>query len=122
MQAEHRGSDRTDPPGPQPVHHQLAVTNRANYSEYASGAGQHNTFSQEQPPDVRSGEANGSKRSDLAQPLLDAQLEKETSKERRRYQEEAEVDEVLAKISRAARRFEALTAHRLNRKSYDGRV
>ena len=59
---------------------------------------------EQQAADARHGEAERAQYADLAHPLLHAKLEEEARQQQgRNHQEEAEVDEVLSEIGRAAR-------------------
>ncbi len=114
MQLEHRRPDRTDPPRSETVDDELAVQNRAGDPERAANDSQDDRFAEQQPPDDRHRVARGAEDADLAQALLDPQLEEEHGQHQRRdHQEETEVGEVLAEVGRALRRVESGRARRI---------
>ena len=107
MQLQQRRPDRADPPRAEAVHDDLAVENRAGDSEHAADRGEDDRLADQQTPDDRHRVARGAQDPDLAQPLLDAQLEEEHGQHQRRdHQEEAEVGEVLAEVGGALRGLE----------------
>ena len=98
----------SDPPGAQAGHHQRRVGDGAGDAEDAADDREHQAFGREQPADARRREADGAQQADLADALLDAELEEQRREQQRRDdEEEAEVGEVLAEVGGAARRGRA---------------
>ena len=80
-------------------------------------------FEQEYIAQLRHGKTERAQHADLAHALLDAQFEEQAGQQQRRHhQEEAEIDEVLAKIRGAVRRCEALRFDVENREAPCRRV
>ena len=103
MQPQRRRAHGIDPPGAQAGHHELSVGDRAQQPQRAADAGQHQPLGQEQAAHQGRARAQGSQQPNFARPLFDAQLEEQRRQEQRGHdEEEAEIDEVLAEICRAA--------------------
>src|SRR6266540_3025861 len=122
-QFDQRRADCTDPPCAQSEHHQRPVSDRADQPDAAAERRERQAFAQKQRADLFDRKPDGAQQPDLAQPLLDAEPEKKRRQQQRRDdQEKAEVGEVFAEISRAARGLQALFFDRLNRQPHSNRV
>ena len=114
-EAERARAHRAHPDGSQAEHHQPGVGDGAGHPQQGSQPGEHEGLGQERAAHARGGEADRLQQPQLAQPLLDAEAEEEPREQQRRHhQEEAEVDEVLAEVGRAARRGEGARPHVLD--------
>ena len=83
--------------------------NRAGRANETADQRQREAFFEEQATDRARREADGAQQTDLADALLDAELEEQRRQgDRRDDQEETEVGEVFAEVGRAARRRQTL--------------
>src|SRR5947208_14171669 len=97
MQMQRRGADSTHPPGAQTRHHQCAVSDSAGHADDTANDGQCDRLRKKLRADARLVEPDGLHEPDLRQPLLKAQLEEVPGQQHRgKYEERAEVREVLA--------------------------
>ena len=86
-------------------------------------SGEEQAFGGEQPAHARRAEPDRAQQADLARALLDAEPEEERGQhERRRDEEETEVDEVLAEVGRSARGGQRLGPHRAHGESHARRI
>ena len=123
MQAQRGRTDGTHPPRPQPEHDQPRVGHGAGHSEQPSRHRQDEALGNKEPAYRRGLEAQRLQQPDFAQPLLDAEPEEQAGKKERRHdQERAEVREVLAEVSSAGGRSQALPAHVVDREPERQRV
>ena len=93
-------------------HDHERVRDGAENPDGAADEGEQQAFGQEQPPHRRRSEPDRAQQTHLARALLDAELEEQRGQQQRGHdEEEAEVDEVLAEVRRAAGRRQALGPH-----------
>jgi hypothetical protein len=112
VQRNQPGPHGVEPPSAQPQQDERAVCQRHSDTGHRAGRGQRRAFEQKQGPDLRCRKPERAQHADFARPLFDAELEEQAREQQRRnHQEETEVHEVLAKVSRPLRRLEALGSH-----------
>src|SRR4029434_7023509 len=103
VQRQRRRPDGVEPPRAKPKHHQPRISQCSDDAQYTAQNGEQYTFLQKQLSNTRGPETDGSEQSDFTRALLDAQLEEQRHQQQRgNDDEEAEVDEVLAKVRRAS--------------------
>ena len=111
MKDERGRADRVQPPGAQPRHEKLGVSDGAQQADHAAGRGEQEPFRRKQPPDGRRRKTDRAQQPNLANALFHAELEEERGQHHGRDDEkEAEVGEVLAEVRGAARRGQGLRA------------
>ena len=103
VKGQPRGAHRRDPAGSQAPHHQPAVGGRSRQARHTPGDGQNQAFGCKDAPDERIRNPQGLEQADLAEPLLQPQLEEKDRQEQGGDdQEEAEVEEVLTEVGAPA--------------------
>src|SRR5262245_37889473 len=113
MQRQEPGPDSVHPERAQSPQNQSAVPGCAGDTGQTTGHGQDHSFDQEQPDDPPSRKTHRPQSSNLPQPLLDSETEEQACKNQRRDdQEEAEIGEVFAEISRPLSGLKTLGSNR----------
>jgi hypothetical protein len=112
VKLKRRRSDRITPQSRQPVEHRLGVGHAARDADEPTDERDRNPFSEQQPSHPSGREPEREKRTDLREPLLDAELKHQRHEDQcGENQEEAEANEQPSEILRLAGSGEGLSAN-----------